>query len=58
VDGVVEGSDFNASWFLGGSQTNVVGAQQDVEEDGTFGAIYTLNSTIHSSVRLCYLKDF
>jgi hypothetical protein len=39
VDGVVEGSDFNASWFIGGSQTNVVGTQQDVEEDGTFGAI-------------------
>ena len=46
MNGVVEGSDLNTSRFLGGSQTNVVGTQQDVEEDGTFGAICTLNSAI------------
>jgi hypothetical protein len=40
VDGVVEGSDLNAGWLIDGIQTDVVGAQQNVEKDGTLGAIY------------------
>jgi hypothetical protein len=40
VDGVVKRSDLNASRFIGSSQTNVVGSQQDVEEDSTLGTIY------------------
>ena len=42
VNGVLCRSDFNASRFLGSGQTNIVGAQVDVEEDGVISAIYTI----------------
>jgi hypothetical protein len=39
VDGVFGGPDFDTGGFIDGIQTNVVGAQVNVEEDGVIGAV-------------------
>ena len=41
VDGVFGGPDFNAGGFLGGGQTDIVGAQVNVEKDSGIGTVWS-----------------
>jgi hypothetical protein len=41
VDGVFGGPDLNAGGFLGGGQTDIVGAQVNVEEDSGIGTVWS-----------------